>query len=397
MSLQTENVKRDISRRRRRKRSIARAMGAAARPLVPARACAVRTEPAGVLAISLLRIGDTVTTEPALRALAGLFPRARMSVLVSAGLAPLVRAFEAASEANVEVVAAPETHGAAGLAALGRRLARERHDLAVVLDPTPKAALLAWLSAVPLRLGYGSPLTTRFFTLSVPAPSAWNVPAWETNGSAVPHQVDAWRSLVGELGSVDATDGPRLRTDRLPVDKMRALLDDMPGDGPAVLIHPGSSPSYQWRPERFARVGQMLVESLGARICVTGSPDDRSLCERVAGAMKSRSRSVRVTAGDTTLLEQAALAHAADLVICVDTSAGHIADAAGTPVVALFGPGDPAIWRPFSARNRVVRAHRSPCVGCKAPRCAQDRHYCMDGIGIEDVLTQAREAMGDAG
>src|SRR5262249_30434172 len=39
-----------------------------------------------------------------------------------------------------------------------------------------------------------------------------------------------------------------------------------------------------------------------------------------------------------------------------DSGVTHLAALVGTPVVALFGPSDPALWRPLGRRVRVRRA-----------------------------------------
>ena len=82
-----------------------------------------------------------------------------------------------------------------------------------------------------------------------------------------------------------------------------------------------------------------------------------------------------------------------DLVISVDTCATHIASAVETPVVALFGPGDPQIWRPYGPGHIVLRAEKSECLGCKRPSCFREAHFCMDGITAEKVIAAAERAL----
>jgi len=64
----------------------------------------------------------------------------------------------------------------------------------------------------------------------------------------------------------------------------------------------------------------------------------------------------------------------------------------GTPVVGLYGPGDGAMWRPLGVPGRVV-AGESPCRGCKAARCFQDRHYCMEAIAPAAVAAAALDLL----
>jgi ADP-heptose:LPS heptosyltransferase len=85
----------------------------------------------------------------------------------------------------------------------------------------------------------------------------------------------------------------------------------------------------------------------------------------------------------TTLLDYVEIARRARLVVAADTGPLHLACAVGTPVVALFGPTEPARNGPFSPDDVVVR--RAPgCAPCYSRSCA--RHAgVMDGISLEEV------------
>jgi ADP-heptose:LPS heptosyltransferase len=85
----------------------------------------------------------------------------------------------------------------------------------------------------------------------------------------------------------------------------------------------------------------------------------------------------------TTLLDYVELARRARLVVAADTGPLHLACAVGTPVVALFGPTDPARNGPFSPEDMVVR--RTPgCAPCYSRSCL--RHAgVMDGISLDEV------------
>jgi heptosyltransferase-1 len=54
--------------------------------------------------------------------------------------------------------------------------------------------------------------------------------------------------------------------------------------------------------------------------------------------------------------ELVALARRAAVFVAGDTGPLHVAAAAGTPVVAIFGPTSPARNGPYSGRARIVRA-----------------------------------------
>jgi len=104
-----------------------------------------------------------------------------------------------------------------------------------------------------------------------------------------------------------------------------------------------------------------------------------------------------IAAGGMNLPRFAALLRKSQILVSVDTSAGHIADAVGATAVVLFGPGDERIWRPYGKRHRVVSAVETVCRGCKKAECVQEKHYCMDAIGIDDVKGAVKSILSEGG
>jgi ADP-heptose:LPS heptosyltransferase len=64
-----------------------------------------------------------------------------------------------------------------------------------------------------------------------------------------------------------------------------------------------------------------------------------------------------------------------------------------TPVVAIFGPSQPARYGPRAARERIVRIDLpcSPCGQVRLPpeRCRGHVPDCLDGIGVAEVVAAA--------
>jgi len=125
---------------------------------------------------------------------------------------------------------------------------------------------------------------------------------------------------------------------------------------------------------------------------VTGGPDEREAAAAIAAQMGPGRA---VCAAGLPLLETFALVAEADLVITLDTAPVHIAATMGTPVVALYGPGDATMWSPLGVPYRAIIGD-SPCLGCKSPRCFQDRHYCMEAITPAAVTAAAAELLTGA-
>jgi ADP-heptose:LPS heptosyltransferase len=96
----------------------------------------------------------------------------------------------------------------------------------------------------------------------------------------------------------------------------------------------------------------------------------------------------------TTLLDYVEIARRARLVVAADTGPLHLACAVGTPVVALFGPTDPARNGPLAREDVVVR-RMPPCAPCYSRTCT--RHAgVMAGIGVAEVLAAAERRLATA-
>jgi heptosyltransferase III len=106
-----------------------------------------------------------------------------------------------------------------------------------------------------------------------------------------------------------------------------------------AVIHPFSgSPRKNWALEKFRAVARGLERSMTVHWCA--GPEDPPL----AGAVYL-----------SDLYELACWLARARVYLGNDSGITHLAAAVGTPVLALFGPSDPAVWAPRGAHVRVAR------------------------------------------
>lgn len=106
-----------------------------------------------------------------------------------------------------------------------------------------------------------------------------------------------------------------------------------------AVIHPFSgSPRKNWPLDRFRRMARGLERTMAVRWC-SGRED-----APIEGA---------VFIDD--LYELACWLAKAQLYIGNDSGITHLAAAVGTPVLALFGPTDPAVWAPRGTHVRVAQ------------------------------------------
>jgi len=102
-------------------------------------------------------------------------------------------------------------------------------------------------------------------------------------------------------------------------------------------------------------------------------------------------------AGATSLRELAALLKACEVVLTNDTGPMHLANAVGTPIVAVFGPSDPRRYAPRGVRDTVVRIDLpcSPCNRIRLPpvRCVGHTPDCLAGVEVARVLAAIDETL----
>jgi heptosyltransferase-2 len=326
-------------------------------------------------------VGDSIMTIPALRQLRRVFPRAHLTLLVRPALAGLFR------EADfVDEVLSLELRSVRAYWRAVAVLRARQYDLAVLFPNAFGAAFLAFAAGIPIRVGY--PTDGRAWLLT------HRIPLWPRHKRE--HQVYAYLHLVAELerrflGTACpsfADPIPRLTVSDAREREALAFLAERGVDvsRKIVILNPGAvnSRAKQWLPERFAAVGDALLERGDTSVVLIGTPAERAISEAVRRHMR---RAPVVVTGETSVELMVAILKCAHLVISNDTGAAHVAPAVGTPVIVLFGPTEDFATRPFSDHALVIRKPVA-CAPCMRRECPID-HRCMTSIAVEDVLRPA--------
>lgn len=350
-----------------------------------------------ILLMRLERIGDLLMVRDAIRDVHAAWPQATIDLAVGSWNAPIASLFE--DVAHVILVDVPWlARGAAGdgwptLLTKARRWRDARYDLVINFEPDVRSNLLAWLSRAPARIGYASGGGRACLTDASVYDARSHV---ATNARAL---VARAASLCGGTAATDATDATPSRL-RIP-EEARQRTDALLGSAqrPLVGIHSsGGRPSKQWHLDRFAAVGRRLAESRGATVVLTGSAADRAIVDAVKAGLDGVP--VVDVGGHVDLLTLSAVLAELDVLVTGDTGPMHLAAAVGTPVVALFGPSNPARYGPNAAIERILRVDLpcSPCGQVRLPpeRCRGHVPDCLDHIGVDRVVDAALEILDGA-
>ncbi len=355
--------------------------------------------PERILAIKLADLGDVLNITPALRALRQKFPDARLDALVNPHTAMILEG----SGLVDEVVLFPKTQFE-GLTALKptawrplsryMRMLRARrydtvvnfHHLTTRMGRAKQRALVSATGAgtvVGLDNGHG-----RWLTHPV-----------ADEGFGAMREVEYWLALARALGATTTDLSLHLPLNDAEQARADALLTEVGLDaGRFFVMHPGSggfSLARRWEPEKFAALASALHRRNGLPTVLVGTPEDDAAAVLAAGDSPLIDLS-----GRTTFRELAGVLRRARAFVGADSGVMHLAAAARTPVVAIFGPSNHRAWAPWTpySPSRVVRLDLacSPCSyvghsvgqreGCAARTCLAD-------LTVDQVLSAMEELL----
>ena len=171
-----------------------------------------------------------------------------------------------------------------------------------------------------------------------------------------------------------------------------ALVGDVAGDAPYVVVHPGAAvPARAWSAERNAEAVTALAAA-GWRVLVTGSPAEAELTRAVAGT------SGVDLGGRTDLAGLSGVLAGAAATVTGNTGPAHLSAAVGTPVVSLFSPVVPAgRWAPYGVPVALLGDQQAACRGTRARECPVPGHPCLGQVTAHDVVAALTDLVGVPG
>lgn len=341
--------------------------------------------------IAVLRangLGDYVTCEPALTALRHTYPDAEITLLGARHHRPLVEGRPGPVDRFVAVPLMPGVRAGSGpdapaeeVDAFFRAQQSVGYDLAVQLHGGGRFS-----NPVVARLG--ARVTAGAVTADA-APLDRSVPY-----SPNQHEVLRWLDVAAACGAPAVRRQPRLAVTDAEFAEARDVLMAA-GVGPderVVALHPGATdPRRRWPVERHVTVAAGLPD---ARLVLLGGPDERELTARAAVAAAEVGVEAVDLAGATGLPGLLGLLAQASLFLGNDSGPRHLAEAIGTPTVAVFTNANLADVAPLSrVWHRIAVSWESRCSVCGTPvqrECGHDATALAD-VAVPEVQDLATE------
>ncbi len=311
-------------------------------------------------------------TTPAVAALKKSLPHASLTYIVEE---PYRRLVEGNPRLD-RVISLPPDQGFLDFLGFIRSLRRVKYDALVDFHGGPRASRIAFLARARVKAGYK--LKYKNFVYDI------RIPRSRKNGYI--HSVENHLNLVKALGI--AFSGPP------PLELPRARQEEIKGidacwaeknlEGTkSVVLHIGAGNAFRdWGAENLTALAELLAGRSGVKVILVGSAEDKAREKEIMG---QASRSFLTLVDGLNLIELKELLSRAALFVGPDSGPMHIAAAAGTPIVALFGPTLPENFAPWQAKATLI-ARDLDCRPCKQRRCVTKDFRCLQSIRPEEVF-----------
>jgi heptosyltransferase I len=340
-----------------------------------------------ILFVKLGAIGDIVHTLPALSAMRKAMPEAHISWAAERRSAEILRGnplIDELIEIDTKSIRRrqPVDELLKEIRMQAKGLRRNKYDVAIDFQGLLKSAAIAKLSGARRRFGF--------------ARQALREPASRfllTDALEVPKEIHVIHKNMALAAAATGVEFPRAAFD-FPIatasEHVREAAEIAERVGPrfAILNPGGGWATKLWPAEDFGDLARLLWDRHRIASVISIGPKEEHLAERalkhVGGA--------RVTVASASLKGFYELSKLSSIYIGGDTGPTHLAVAAGTPVVGLFGPTE--WWRNGSPNPLDVCVERLD-IGCRADchrrRCSN--WICMQ-IPAETVLNAAARRLG---
>ncbi len=333
------------------------------------------------LAIRLSSIGDIVHALPAVAALGRSYPSAEIDWVIESRYAPLLE-----GNPSVHRVIPIDTLSWRGnlppATIVGntintfRAMRRVAYEAAVDFQGLWKSALIALLSGAKARVGLAEPWLRE--------PSAAVLYTERISAAGRQHAIEENLALVEHLG---ARAGPwqfllphNVEAEQY-IESQLARLETPD----FIIINPGGGwKAKRWAPRDYAQLLRRLESRLTGRILLTGSPQESELISEILNSAGTK----RASYFPSSVVQFIALVRRARLLLGGDTGPLHLAAAVGTPVVAIYGPTDPARNGPFNKADITLYNHAP----VNHTRRGASATY-IEGISVEAVLEAIEERL----
>ena len=339
--------------------------------------------PKRILIIRTDRIGDVTLSTPVIRALRDAYPDSYIAFMVRPYAREILE-----GNSNLNKVIIYDKYGIHkgffSTIFFALRMRKERFDMAIILHPTNRAHIVAFVADIPNRIGFNRKMA---FLLT----EAIDDKKFLGQAHELEYTLEALKSIGINVSNKNLYVPVKKRSQ----DSIASKLSERGvGNSDSVVgIHPGAScSSKRWPVERFASLIDKINSNYNVCVVLIAGPEEQAQVAELKERLRSK---VADLCGKTTVGELVALLKRCILFISNDSGPVHIATAAGTPNITIFGRKQPGLsprrWGP-TGKNDIVLHRDVGCEVCLAHNC-RNGFKCLKAITIDEVFNAVEKIL----
>ena len=339
-----------------------------------------------ILIIKPSALGDIAQALGALASIRKSFPDAEISWLARKEFTPLL---EMASDLDKIIIFDRKLLGKwfrnrkafAELIKFFKTLSSLHFDIVIDLQGLFRTALFAWITGCKKRFGLkgARECASIFYSHKVP------------QDKDCVHQIDVNNKIISAAGATEITMEYELTIDeQTKLSTIQLLAENGYEDKKyAVLVTGAAHANKCWPVEKFAELADHLHSQFGFSIIAVGTNMEKQIVEKLKSLAKA---DVIDLTGQTNIKVLTALMGKASIVVTNDTGPGHIADAAGAPVVMIFGPTNPLRVAPYK-KPQCVAAIDMFTRGAEID--SVDPNHAIENVTVESVSQKVSDLLNN--
>jgi lipopolysaccharide heptosyltransferase II len=333
-----------------------------------------------ILVIKLSALGDIILATPSLKALKKTFPLSKIYCLIKKDFREALQLCPYLEDLIIYDPEHKHKSGWWGIWRLSKKLRGFQFDKVIDFQNNYKSHMLSFLSFCPERYGYRN--------------QKWGcllndgIKDLDKSVDPVTHQF----RILNLLG-IEPTGKERLELwssskDRIYIEQ---ILESQWIADNTILVGIQLSASGRWQSKAWPLdyIAQLcdLLAVKNIRVVLTGSRSDQGAARQLLKLTNAKPADLT---GKTSIAQLFALLKKCHTFVAMDSAPLHVAAAANVPVIALFGPTDPARHMPPIEKGRVLYRPVS-CSPCYSPTCLIKTHECLRQIKPLEVAQVVEE------
>jgi len=329
-----------------------------------------------ILVVGPAWIGDMMMAQTLFKLLKLRNPQVQIDVLASGWTRQLIACMP---EVN-QVIDMPLGHGKFGFGArraLGKSLAQNGYEQAIVLPNSFKSAFIPFFAGIPLRTGWRG--EWRYGLLN---------DLRKLDKKRYPLMVQRYAALALPKEAEPLTQFPFPALQVNPAQRSQLLTKfALQLHRPLLIICPGAEygPAKRWPEHYFAEVADEKIRA-GWQVWLMGSAKDNLVTDAIRNLLLDEERHhCHNLAGNTSLGEAIELIACADAVLSNDSGLMHIAAALQKPLAVIYGSTSPEHTPPLSDSVSII-SNNIECSPCFERECPKVHHKCLRDLTPQQVL-----------